>query len=301
MKLDRRWRVMVLLMLSVVAFPVLNGVLPCGERSPNRRSPDYRLADRLMAYIAAFAASRNGELPKNWDQIEEAFGKRVWVSERERDLVRRRFVFANVTGRVPHSHDSGPIEGTLVLLPVYSFDDGRSKAPGRYTVWQEGGAFATRWFTEPEIQTFTRWDEVEGALKVAGANFPAEEDERKPLVSERLSSRGRWVWLAIGTCRHRLKDPVRVGNKFVGQKHHACRKLPGGGDSADANPAQFMELRYARGDAASGRLRSFDAREWAGTVRGELNVPGVHSAPPDSAITKRISTRRLLRATIYSR
>jgi hypothetical protein len=150
-----------------------------GSEAPLRRSHQQMIANHLELCLDAYTSKSAGRLPDNWDQLEETLGAGIWESATERELTKRRFALVSSDGNVPHSSDNGPIEGTLVVAPLYPIQEQRSAKQGRFTVWRsEKGTFATRWLTESELRTFSNWPEV--ATKIEG--MKAEVAQMPPLV-----------------------------------------------------------------------------------------------------------------------
>lgn len=152
-----------------------------GREAPLRRSEEQMIASHLQICLNAYATETAGRLPNNWNQLEETLGAGIWESPSERELIKRRFALVSSSGNVPHSTDSGPIEGTLVSAPLYPIKEQRSAELGRFTVWRSvKGAFATRWLTESELRTFSNWGEIETKIEAAKAAVAA----MPPLVIE---------------------------------------------------------------------------------------------------------------------
>ena len=151
-------------------------ILPPGTdmnkgREPGlKKTPEHNLAFQLGNLFKAYAEKNNGSPPNDWKDLEHWLGAGVWDSKQEWEIIKRRFAIVTSSGSVPQSSDNGPIEGKLVLAPLYPIQEQRSAEQGRFSIWQSSkGTLATRWLTEAELRTFSNWPEVETKLNAAKA------------------------------------------------------------------------------------------------------------------------------------
>jgi len=142
--------------------------LNAGKLPGLQRTAEHSLV-RNLSLVFKHYAEKTGKLPKNWDELEREFGDSVWESQSKWSIVKRRFAFVATEGRLGAKAE-GPIEGTLLLAPLYSVREPRSEEEGRFTVWKlSNGLVFEMWNTESELQTFSKWSEVAAKLEAAKA------------------------------------------------------------------------------------------------------------------------------------
>ena len=156
-------------------------------RPPNRSSAVQSQIKNIAIFIETYIAGKQGRFPESWEELKSAFpedvrhfsrGDKTWWP-----LLERRFAFVNVEGEITRAKD-GPRSGRILLVGMFPFKDFGRKEDGQYVVWMTApdDVFA-QWHSQPELETFSHWPELEAKLKQARAELaklPALDIESTP-------------------------------------------------------------------------------------------------------------------------
>lgn len=144
---------------------------PASPLESHTRSAEHNVVSKLSNLIRSYTEI-SGKPPESWDELEREFGEWVWESKDQWNNIKRRFSFVLTEG-VISTKIEGSLEGTMLLAPIHSIRENRSKEEGRFTIWQlNSGAIFPRWNTESELRTFSNWDVVAAKLAAAKAALP---------------------------------------------------------------------------------------------------------------------------------
>ena len=159
-----------------------------------RVSFEQSTAQHLNVIIRSFAIGNGGKVPGNWDELEAFAGIGLGFEAKRLLDIKRRFIFVRSKGVFPFlsSYSSGPIDGTIVLLPVLPrYEDERSTEHGRYVILQQDDSVMERWITESELHAFSNWKDVEAKLEVAKAERQLKPDAlANPLQTQGANDSG---------------------------------------------------------------------------------------------------------------